>query len=392
MAINVTGRIALLCGAVVLSSIAPAAAQNPTYGNGPAASPQPGTYQTHPSTSAPPRVASAHAGDSQPQEPTVLPAQHTAAPQPGGAPAGQPGQPAERRQLNVQPPFVLNPQEQAELDKFLADWETKSEQVKLFQTSFVKFEYKPAWVNNNPNQPHSKSIGEIKYAAPDRGLLRETKRWQYVLNPATNKFDEKETDPDQYWTCDGNSVFEVHHKPEKKVIEYPIAPQNKGKAITEGPLPFVFGAKAETLKNRYYLRLIPLDPAKLPDTIMLEAIPKFQKDAANFSRVEIMLKGKDLVPFAMQIYDPEANPKNNSRTAIVFENPSVNSPWAKWQNLFGVFAKPNLIGYKHERFEAPAPVAGQPTAPGAAPNHTPGNGPVNQPAINSAAPSQLPRR
>ena len=35
-----------------------------------------------------------------------------------------------------------------------------------------------------------------------------------------------------------------------------MPPELQGKAIVDGPLPFLFGADAQKLKQRYYLRII----------------------------------------------------------------------------------------------------------------------------------------
>jgi len=57
------------------------------------------------------------------------------------------------------------------------------------------------------------------------------------------------------WICDGNSIFE-YNRQKKQVIEYPLPPESRGKAISDGPLPFLFGAEAQKLKQRYYLHVI----------------------------------------------------------------------------------------------------------------------------------------
>ena len=59
----------------------------------------------------------------------------------------------------------------------------------------------------------------------------------------------------EHWICDGKSVFFHDHKT-KKLIEYKLPPESQGKAIRNGPLPFLFGAEAARLKQRYYMRVI----------------------------------------------------------------------------------------------------------------------------------------
>jgi TIGR03009 family protein len=91
----------------------------------------------------------------------------------------------------------------------------------------------------------------------------------------------------------------------QKVYEYKLPPEAQGRGITNGPMPFLFGAKAEQLKRRYWMRVIT--PPEAKGQIWLEAQPKFLADAQDFQKVEIILSsfGKDdVMPTAIQIYLP----------------------------------------------------------------------------------------
>jgi TIGR03009 family protein len=268
------------------------------------------------------------------------------------------GAPAQPQQISVQPPFVLAPQQQASLDQLLTEWESKSNAIKTFKCSFTRLEYDPAFIAD-PKQPKTECHGELKYAAPDKGLFHVTAATEFVADPASKSYKAVQVEPTEYWTCNGKSMFQVDAK-KKQIIEQPIPPEMQGKSITEGPLPFVFGAKADVLKKRYFMRVITPDE-RSKDEVWLEALPKSQKDAANFSRVELILSKPDLQPVAIQIYNPGAGPQNQSRTVIKLENPSVNNPWLPIQQLFNDFAQPNMIGYKHvvEQPQVPPPASPQ---------------------------------
>ena len=104
-------------------------------------------------------------------------------------------------------------------------------------------------------------------------------------------------------------------------MDHSGSPEMQGKSITDGPLPFVFGAKADILRKRYYMRIIT-PPSMAGEQIWLEAFPRMQKDAANFAWVEIILTKNDKLPVAIQIYNPGCDPKvehkKQSRTMISF--------------------------------------------------------------------------
>ena len=127
----------------------------------------------------------------------------------------------------------------------------------------------------------------------------------------------------------------------------------RGKAISDGPLPFVFGAKAETLKKRYWMRIIT--PPEVRDQFWLEALPREQQDAANFSKVELILNARDLMPFAIQIYKPGGSDRD------VYQFDPRTNLIDKGLDMIRDFAKPMTpFGYKYVLEDLPAQAAGTP--------------------------------
>jgi TIGR03009 family protein len=95
----------------------------------------------------------------------------------------------------------------------------------------------------------------------------------------------------------------------------------KGKAITDGPLPFLFGARAETIKARYWIRGLP-EGGK--GQYWLEAVPKSRSDAQNFKQVVIVLDESTFLPVLLRVYAPNFNPKTNpAYTSYKFSNHDV---------------------------------------------------------------------
>lgn len=226
---------------------------------------------------------------------------------------GRPDQPVEPRhptlhsrqaaqpvQQAAQPPFVLDPQQQQHVDWVLKAWEQRSAQVKTFTCSFVRREYDEVF--GRGDEPTHTDYGEIRYQAPDKGLF-------WVREPE---------DRQERWVCDGNSVFEFNFVT-KKLTEYELPPELRGRAIANSPLPFLFGATAESLRQRYFLRLIT--PSDRQNEAWLQAYPKFREDAANFSRAELILTGREMTPFALQIYLPNGK----TRLSYVFQDIRVNA-------------------------------------------------------------------
>ncbi|MFM8577392.1 MAG: TIGR03009 domain-containing protein [Planctomycetaceae bacterium] len=194
----------------------------------------------------------------------------------------------------------MSVEEAAGLERLLAAWEARNAAVKTWSCTFYKWEYN-AWSPADAagdRLAFAESTGELKYAAPDKGLfrVRESRQW----NPQTRRYEAKSI-AGEHWVCNGMSIYEFRHE-ERQLRETRLPPEMRGKAISDTPLPFLFGAKAETLKARYTMRLVT--PPGVTDQIWLEALPKWQGDAANFSKAELILQARDLMPFAIQIYKP----------------------------------------------------------------------------------------
>jgi TIGR03009 family protein len=249
---------------------------------------------------------------------------------PQAQPQRQPNQPVnpqnptlERRTpLNGQPaappppPFVLTPAQQAEIDQILDLWERKGRDVKTFDTKFVRWEYDLTLAAVNPNAPPgaqptpiNKEQGILKFAAPDKGL------YHVIYTEKNGKWEPTPPDRVEHWMCDGNSIFEWKYPPPAgpnqplqpgQVVEHQLPPNMKGKAIADGPLPFLFGAEADKLRARYWFKKIPAaDPQK---EVWLDAYPRFQQDAANFMHARVVLNLSDMTPKALQVIQP--NGKN----------------------------------------------------------------------------------
>jgi TIGR03009 family protein len=272
-----------------------------------------------------------------------------------GPAAAQPPSPPERVAAvpaAPQPPAPLSPPEQAALDRLLAAWEARNAAVSTWSCTFHKWEYN-AWSPADAageRLAFAESTGELKYAAPDKGLfrVRESKQW----NPEARRYELRGGEAGEHWVCNGESIYEFRHT-ERQLRETKLPPEMRGKAISDGPLPFVFGAKADTLRKRYFMRIIT--PPEVRDQVWLESLPRFQADAANFSKVELILQARDLMPFAIQIFKPGGQDRD------VYQFDPRTSLIDKSLDMLRDFAKPTTpFGYKYilEDLSAQGPPAG----------------------------------
>jgi TIGR03009 family protein len=254
------------------------------------------------------------------------------------------------------PPFTLSPQEQVELDQILTAWEQKNGQIKTFKCYFDRKQYDPVFFpkRDGREEPVQTSKGEIKYEAPDKGLLRETEGDVWSVNPTTRKLEKKKLEALEHWACDGKFLYKVDYQ-QKTVEEIPIPAELQGKGITQGPLPFVFGAKAADLKARYFIRPFPDAPKDDKEHAWLEIRPRFMRDAQNFSEVDLILRVKDMFPEAIQIHGVNGTDRDVYMLAPQGFNIIPN---------FGNDFTPAPFGFKHIKNNAQAAPCAQAGASG----------------------------
>jgi TIGR03009 family protein len=239
-------------------------------------------------------------------------------------PAVGPGQSSAPRPLGLQQlpppppqaPFQLTAQQEANLDWVLNAWQQRSAKVKTFECTFTRWEYDAVF--GDPNKPSFVDEGEISYRAPDKGSFQVT----------------KPKERQERWVCDGESVYQYDYA-KMQLIQHKLPPELQGKAIVESPLPFIFGAEAAKLKERYFLRIIT-PPAAQGQQTWLEAYPRLQQDAASFKWAELILTNKNMTPYALQTYAPNGQ----NRTVYQLQKIVVNDPLGILKNSFHPLTPP----------------------------------------------------
>jgi TIGR03009 family protein len=263
--------------------------------------------------------------------------------------------------------FDLNALQQAELDAVLTTWQTESAKINTFTCSFDRWEYVMAFgpVIDGQPAPLNKDTGELTYSKPDKGSFQITAISTYKKLPPPADQPNAPVRGDwipqpktigEHWVCDGKSVYEYRND-QKQVIERPIPPEMQGQAIVDGPLPFLFGADANKLKQRYWMKVD--NQNQDPNKIWLIAMPKFQEQAANFSQVDLILDRKLELPQAMRVTMP-----NRDQHVYMFnlKTAQANAVFDRLQQA--LFQKPSIpFGYKHVLEQTPVAESEQAAKP-----------------------------
>lgn len=218
----------------------------------------------------------------------------------------------------------LNAQEQKFLDDVLNYWEQRSKAVERYRCTFRRWDYDPVFGPGNTFKTYSD--GSIKYSAPDKGMYKveNIQHWTAPTQAGGKpSYTKRPDEVGEHWICDGRSVFE-HDFKNKQLIQRELPPQMQGKAIAEGPLPFLFGADAAKIKQRYWIHPLPV-PADVKGEYWLEAFPKLRQDAVNYQKVHVIIAQDDFLPKGLVIFDRNFDAaRNPARSTFTFENREVN--------------------------------------------------------------------
>ncbi len=228
------------------------------------------------------------------------------------------------------------------LEKILQDWYAASKNIKKLEGEHKRFVYDYTFLTVKQAQ------GEFYYEAPDKGRIdldgTKVKDGTIVdkvsaINGAGLKFSA-ESDVPERWICDGKQVLQIFDA-KKEVMQFSIPPEGQGEHIMDGPLPFLFGLPPEKAHQRYQMKLIK----QTTSTIVMQAIPRWQQDAANYKWAVIMLEPTSMMVQAVQLMDPAQT------TETVYTFPKITkNPSRSWVRFLGVPGsdpfKPNLKGYK----------------------------------------------
>ena len=272
-------------------------------------------------------------------------------------------------------PFFLTPAEQQELDMFLARWEKYSADIRRYDVDFDMFIYDPTNPGAEPNKAYKTTFGYFKYIAnPMRFVYGIEGEW------IGNKPVKRDGDKNMHIFAEKmmiteKSVFKYDYN-SKTMYQINVPPEMIGKGIADSPLPLIFGAKADELKKRFSMKIVPI-PGQ--DThVWLHARPLLLEDQQEFKELEILIDKKTLHARGLRLWDIN----DKAYKVYSLKTPTIN---ARLQNMFedikAFFTPEKPLGWKHEVSDwplQPPPVAAIPQFPVANPQQSNPQQPQNE--------------
>jgi len=230
---------------------------------------------------------------------------------------------------NAQVGGVVDPAAQEELERVLLDWEHKTADITKLRGTHYRYEYDSVFLIEK------RSTGEFWYESPDKGRIDFNVNDQPKLDvpppkktPDGKPYTVVAAEP-EIWVCDGRNVLSIHVS-DKTYDQLVIPPHQRGNNIADGPLPFLFGVKAEKLKERYSLSLgrmhAPQATSGRPQFHVV-AKPLNQDDARNWKQAEVLLDAEYCIPTAIRLLDPSGNKETVYRFPLNQMHPNEKLPW-----------------------------------------------------------------
>ena len=250
-----------------------------------------------------------------------------------------------------------------EMDPVLQEWEQKTAHIESLKGSFSRFTYDSVF------GVEKRAKGNYWFKSPDKAKmeflpdpviveaaekLQPGQKLQHKVGEKPNQvIYEVVADEQTSWICTGSEILALNHAP-KTYSRMEIPQQYRGQRITDGPLPFLFGMKAESVKKRYAMTFgSQHNPSQLIHIVAFPLVPALQKE---FIRAELMLDPNTFMPRAVRLWDPTGN----KQTSYVFDSPqpftllnTLNPPWAfrafGWTKIHDQKASPEQLPMHEQR-------------------------------------------
>ena len=210
------------------------------------------------------------------------------------------------REERTEPPELHVEDLPPALEKLLKEWEAASAKITTLSGEHKRI------VRNEVFGIEKWAKGEFFYESPDKGRIDlagiEPKGATSRKKKADGKPYVVQADIPSIWICNGKSVFNIIEA-KKEYERFDLPEDMQGKNIIHGPLPFLFGMKAEEAKKRFDLSFVDEEASdKNNDKVVwIRARPRQLMDRDNFQEARIILDRKKFLPHFVQLIDPSGN-------------------------------------------------------------------------------------
>jgi TIGR03009 family protein len=190
------------------------------------------------------------------------------------------------------------------LKGILAAWEKQSAGLRSLDVRFTRVDTSPTWDEKVEYR------GQALLQSPDRAFLvfekqQEPPRHGYVRHEAI--------------LCNGRVVLQYAYAT-KQIFAYPLSPEDRQRALEEGPLPFLFNMHARDLEARFRLAL----RAETKDAYVIDVLPRLVQDRESFGVARLWLNRQSYLPDKLQLLSPNGKDTKVYTFGAIHTNPAID--------------------------------------------------------------------
>lgn len=271
------------------------------------------------------------------------------------------------------PPRGVDPASAARMEELLGEWEKRSQADESLYAEFTRTDHTVEFPKDR------KFRGIALLHRPNQACLN----FEEVVD-GKPRFHER-------IVATGDEVYHFQG-PTKQVFVYPLAQDQRRRALEEGPLPFMFNMRASAAKERFQMDLLKELPATedQPPRSLIRIIPLLKIDRDEYVEARVVLNLETFLPMGLVLTLPNGK---DTKTFIFSKierngqnNPAVNANNYNGEQMAGQFRQ---RGYK---VVVNPDGVGEPQAPQSVGSQAPSaDRPVAQPAQRPQA-GAAPRR
>jgi TIGR03009 family protein len=195
----------------------------------------------------------------------------------------------------------------AAMDALLNRWAQQNGKLKTLTVSFVRIDTSKVWGDK------TEYMGNAYLQSPNLACLHFKKVDRPAGKPATSTDHER-------IVCTGQQVRQYDFKT-KQIFVFPLDPDQRKRAIQEGPLPFLFNLNAQEAKMRWGMSLIGEDK----DNYLIGIKPRTKKDMDVFSSAFLQLSKTTFLPDRMLLVDTNGKDTQDYRFSQVDANQPIDA-------------------------------------------------------------------
>jgi TIGR03009 family protein len=194
----------------------------------------------------------------------------------------------------------------AAMDALLDRWAQQNGKLTTLTVSFVRIDTSKVWGDK------TEYMGNAYLQSPNLACLHFKKVDRPEGKPATSADHER-------IVCTGQQVRQYDFKT-KQIFVFPLDPDQRKRAIQEGPLPFLFNLNAQEAKQRWGMTLMGEDK----DNYLIGIVPRLQKDRDVFSQAFLQLSKTTFLPDRMLLVDTNGKDTQDYKFRTVEPNQPIN--------------------------------------------------------------------